>query len=76
MFLENELMYGVSFDIPAEVNSEEFLLPLNKAKVMRQGKDVTVAAHSIGVQFAVQVRGHIVIIRQDDLTIFVMFLGR
>ncbi len=49
-------MYGVSFDVPAEATSEDFLLPLNKAKVMRSGRDVTVAAHSIGVQFAMEVR--------------------
>ncbi len=49
-------MYGVSFDIPPEVNSEDFLLPLNKAKIMRQGRDITICAHSIGVHFAVQVR--------------------
>jgi len=46
MFLENELMYSVQFEVSDEVMSPDFVLPLNKAKVMRQGKDVTVVTFS------------------------------
>lgn len=44
--LENELMYGVSFDLSPEVMSPDFVLPIGKAKVMREGKDITVIAHA------------------------------
>ena len=51
VFLENELMYGTTFDIADEVLDENFVLPIGKAKVQRQGTDITLAAHSIGVGF-------------------------
>ena len=46
VFLENELMYGRTFDIP-EV--DDFVLPIGKAKVMREGTDVTLVSYSIAV---------------------------
>ena len=51
IFLENELMYGTSFEIEDKVMDENFMLPIGKAKVMRQGKDITLVSHSIGVGF-------------------------
>ncbi|MDQ3477929.1 MAG: pyruvate dehydrogenase complex E1 component subunit beta, partial [Pseudomonadota bacterium] len=51
VFLENELMYGQSFDVP-EV--EDFVLPIGKARVAREGKDVTLVSYSIGVGVALQ----------------------
>jgi pyruvate dehydrogenase E1 component beta subunit len=49
IFLENELLYGQSFDMPDE---EDFTLPIGKAKVMREGGDVTIVAFSRMVGFA------------------------
>ncbi|OCH94142.1 Thiamin diphosphate-binding protein [Obba rivulosa] len=46
VFLENEMMYGVSFPVSPEVLSDNFLLPIGKAKVEREGSDVTIVAHS------------------------------
>ncbi len=51
VFLENELLYGRSFDIP-EV--EDFVLPIGKARIMREGADVTVVSYSIGVGLALE----------------------
>jgi len=51
VFLENELMYGTTFDIEDKVMDEDFLVPIGKAKVMRHGKDITLVSHSIGVGF-------------------------
>ena len=45
-FLENELLYGVSFPMTAEELSEDFLLPIGKAKVEKEGTDLTIVAHS------------------------------
>lgn len=45
-FLENELLYGVSFPMTKEEMSEDFLIPIGKAKVEKQGTDLTVVAHS------------------------------
>ena len=39
-------MYGVSFPMSTEAMSDNFLLPIGKAKVEREGSDVTIVAHS------------------------------
>ena len=51
IFLENEIMYGQSFDVP---DDPEFVLPIGKAKIERAGKDVTITAFSrmVGVALA------------------------
>jgi len=49
--LENEILYGHSFPVPTD---EEFMLPIGKAKVERQGTDVTLVAFSISVSLAMQ----------------------
>ena len=46
IFLENEVMYGQSFDCPDDKN---FTLPIGKAKIEKQGNDVTIVAFSIMV---------------------------
>ncbi|MFO1127317.1 MAG: pyruvate dehydrogenase complex E1 component subunit beta [Rhodospirillales bacterium] len=43
VFLENELLYGLSFDVPTD---PEFVLPIGRAKIERPGKDVTIVAFS------------------------------
>ena len=43
IFLEHEMMYGQEFDIP---DVEDWIVPIGKAKVRRQGRDVTLTAHS------------------------------
>jgi pyruvate dehydrogenase E1 component beta subunit len=45
-FLENELLYGVSFPMTKEEMSDDFVLPIGKAKVEKEGSDITVVAHS------------------------------
>ncbi|PCH41079.1 thiamine diphosphate-binding protein [Wolfiporia cocos MD-104 SS10] len=49
VFLENEMMYGVSFPMSSEAMSDNFLLPIGKAKIEREGSDVTIVAHSLMV---------------------------
>ncbi|KZT12489.1 pyruvate dehydrogenase e1 component beta subunit [Laetiporus sulphureus 93-53] len=49
IFLENEMMYGHSFPMSAEAMSDNFVLPIGKAKVEREGSDVTIVAHSLMV---------------------------
>ena len=49
VFLENELMYGRSFEIPS---LDDYVLPIGKARIMREGRDVTIVSYSIGVGFA------------------------
>ena len=39
-------MYGITFPMSAEAMSDNFLLPIGKAKVEREGSDVTIVAHS------------------------------
>ncbi len=54
VFLENELMYGQEFEIDDTVASPDFVLSLDKAKVMRQGTDVTITAFSRMVGVALE----------------------
>ncbi|KAE8813347.1 pyruvate dehydrogenase E1 component subunit beta-1, mitochondrial [Hordeum vulgare] len=54
VFLENELLYGESFPIKAEVLDSSFSVPIGKAKIEREGKDVTITAFSKMVGYALQ----------------------
>lgn len=49
VFLENELLYGQAFPLSEEAMSENFLIEIGKAKVERQGTDITLVAHSLPV---------------------------
>ncbi|EQB02343.1 pyruvate dehydrogenase subunit beta [Sphingobium quisquiliarum P25] len=49
VFLENELVYGRSFDVP---KVDDYVLPIGKARIVREGKDVTLVSYSIGVGVA------------------------
>jgi len=51
VFLENEMVYGHTFEVPV---LEDFVLPIGKAKVLRQGKDVTMTAFSLMVARALE----------------------
>lgn len=48
IFLENELLYGVTFEAPDEIEPIE----IGKARIVREGKDVTIVAFSIQVKLA------------------------
>jgi len=49
IFLENEIMYGKSFDVP---DVDDFTIPFGKAKIEREGTDVTIVSFSIGMTYA------------------------
>ena len=51
VFLENELLYGQSFDVP---ELDDYVLPIGKARVVRPGKDVTLVSYTIGVGVALE----------------------
>jgi pyruvate dehydrogenase E1 component beta subunit len=51
VFLENEIMYGQSFEVPTD---EDFVIPLGRAKIEREGTDVTIVAYSIMVGKALE----------------------
>jgi len=51
VFLENELLYGQSFDVP---KLDDYVLPIGKARICREGKDVTIVSYSIGVGLALE----------------------
>jgi pyruvate dehydrogenase E1 component beta subunit len=50
VFLENELLYGRTFDVP----EDDITVPIGKARIMRPGKDVTIVSYSIGIGFALE----------------------
>ena len=51
VFLENELLYGRSFDVP---ELDDYVLPIGKARIVREGSDVTIVSYSIGVGLALE----------------------
>ncbi|MER9306216.1 pyruvate dehydrogenase complex E1 component subunit beta [Mesorhizobium sp. M0293] len=51
IFLENEILYGQSFDVP---KLDDFVLPIGKARIHKSGKDVTLVSFGIGMTYAVK----------------------
>jgi pyruvate dehydrogenase E1 component beta subunit len=51
IFLENEILYGQSFEVP---KLEDFVVPIGKARVARPGHDVTLVSWSIGMTYALK----------------------
>jgi pyruvate dehydrogenase E1 component beta subunit len=51
IFLEHELMYGHSFDLPSD---PDFTVPIGKARIMREGSDLTIVAFSRMVGHALE----------------------
>src|SRR4030081_204894 len=49
IFLENEILYGQSFPVP---KLDDFVLPIGKARIARDGKDVTIVSFSMGMSYA------------------------
>ncbi|MDR6818965.1 pyruvate dehydrogenase E1 component beta subunit [Neorhizobium sp. 2083] len=49
VFLENEILYGQSFEVP---KLDDFVLPIGKARIHRKGKDATVVSFGIGMTYA------------------------
>ena len=51
IFLENEILYGQSFDVP---KLDDFVLPIGKARIHKPGKDVTIVSFGIGMTYAIK----------------------
>ncbi|MEZ5824152.1 MAG: pyruvate dehydrogenase complex E1 component subunit beta [Geminicoccaceae bacterium] len=51
VFLENEVLYGQSFEVP---DVEDWVVPIGKAKVVREGSDVTIVSFSLMMQRALE----------------------
>jgi pyruvate dehydrogenase E1 component beta subunit len=51
IFLENEILYGQSFEVPA---LDDFTIPFGKARIWREGKDCTVVSFGIGMRYALE----------------------
>ncbi|MDB0000631.1 pyruvate dehydrogenase complex E1 component subunit beta [Amylibacter sp.] len=51
VFLENEMLYGRTFEVP---DLEDFTVPIGKAKIWREGSDVTLVSFGIGMQYALE----------------------
>ena len=51
VFLENEILYGQSFPVP---QLDDFTVPIGKAKVHREGRDVTIVSFGIGMTYALK----------------------
>jgi pyruvate dehydrogenase E1 component beta subunit len=51
IFLENEILYGHSFEVP---KIDDFLVPIGKGRIARAGKDVTIVSFSIGMVYALK----------------------
>lgn len=54
IFLENEILYGESFPVSEEATSKDFTIPIGKAKIMRQGSDMTLVSFGKMVGYCMQ----------------------
>lgn len=55
IFLENEITYGYSFDVADDfADNDDYLTPIGKANIVREGSDVTITAYSICVKYALE----------------------
>ena len=68
IFLENEILYGRSFEVPL---SADYTVPFGKARIWREGTDATIVSFGIGMQYALeaaeQLQAHGVSIEVIDL---------
>ncbi|NDW51983.1 pyruvate dehydrogenase complex E1 component subunit beta [Aliiroseovarius sp. PrR006] len=51
VFLENELLYGQSFEVPV---MDDYAIPFGKARIWREGSDVTIVSFGIGMKYALE----------------------
>ncbi|MEO0401214.1 MAG: pyruvate dehydrogenase complex E1 component subunit beta [Pseudomonadota bacterium] len=51
IFLENEILYGRTFDVP---DMDDYTVPFGKARIWREGSDVTLVSFGIGMQYALE----------------------
>ncbi len=51
IFLENEILYGRSFDVP---DMDDYTVPFGKARIWREGSDVTIVSFGIGMSYALE----------------------
>lgn len=51
IFLENEIMYGKTFDVP---DVEDYTVPFGKARIWREGTDVTIVSFGIGMTYSLE----------------------
>ena len=62
IFLENEILYGQHFDVP---KLDDFVLPIGKARIHKQGTDATIVSFGIGMTYAVKAAEELVAIGID-----------
>jgi pyruvate dehydrogenase E1 component beta subunit len=51
VFLENEILYGHQFKVP---KLDDYVLPIGKARILREGKEVTLVSYSRGLTYAIE----------------------
>jgi pyruvate dehydrogenase E1 component beta subunit len=62
VFLENEILYGQTFDVP---KLDDFVLPIGKARIHKPGKDVTIVSFGIGMTYVVKALAELVTLGID-----------
>ena len=68
VFLENEILYGQSFEVP---DLPDFTIPFGKAKIWREGSDVTIVSFGIGMKYALEAAD---ILSKDGISVEVVDL--
>ena len=56
VFLENEILYGQSFEVP---KLDDFVIPIGKARLAREGRDVTIVSYSRGLAYTLEAAKHL-----------------
>jgi pyruvate dehydrogenase E1 component beta subunit len=69
--LENEILYDVAYPMCEESLSKDFVLPIGKAKVQREGTQVTIVSYSMGMQYSMDATA---ILAAEDIDVEVINL--
>jgi pyruvate dehydrogenase E1 component beta subunit len=54
IFLENEISYGLTHDVDSKVLEDDYLVPIGKSRIVKEGNDLTIVTFSIYVKYAIE----------------------
>ncbi|MBQ4874596.1 MAG: pyruvate dehydrogenase complex E1 component subunit beta [Rickettsiaceae bacterium H1] len=71
VFLENEIVYGYTHEVPDNFDNDDYTTEIGKANVVKEGKDITIVTFSIGVKYALEAAEELV---KDNVSVEIIDL--
>jgi len=54
IFLESEILYNINYEVTDTVMDKDFTIPIGKAKILKEGSDVTIVGYQNGLRFCME----------------------